>query len=100
VNDDRIFCGDCKELRVWNGDCLSAREGRRLDVGPRYGHADLDLPHRCAFFLAKKGAEDQRSGRERFPWLFAEYEQKQAERNQFNRDLAVRGLERAKAAIS
>lgn len=99
MNDDRIFCTDCREL-AWNGDCLSAKEGRRLDVRQRYGHADIDLPHRCPFFLAKKGAEDQRSGRERFPWLFAEYEAKQAERGQVNREHAQRGIQRAKEALN
>jgi hypothetical protein len=98
VIDDRILCTDCRELRR-NGDCLAARERRRLDVSEYYGHGAIDLPWRCEFFAPKPGAADQRSGRERYPTLYAEYEAAQARRNGFRREAAVRGIERAKAAI-
>jgi len=78
--DDRIRCLDCRELRR-NGDCLAARERRRLDVSEYYGHGATDVPWRCEFFVAKPDAADQRSGAERYPDLYAEYETKQAERN-------------------
>ena len=97
--DDRILCTDCRELRR-NGDCLAARERRRLDVSEYYGHGAIDLPWRCEFFAALPGAEDQRTGAERYPDLYAEYEAKQAERNGFRREAAVRGIQRVKAAIA
>ena len=96
--DDRILCTGCRELRR-NGDCLAARERRRLDVSEYYGPSEIDLPRRCEFFIPKPGAVDQRSGAERYPDLYAEYEAKQAERNGFRREAAVRGIERAKEAL-
>ena len=96
--DDRILCTNCRELRR-NGDCLAARERRRLDVSEYYGPSELDLPRRCEFFAAKPAAVDQRSGAERYPDLYAEYAAKQAELNSFRREAAVRGIQRMKAAI-
>lgn len=75
MNDDRIRCLECRELRR-NGDCLAAREHRRLDVSEYYGPCELDLPRRCEFYAAKAGAEDQRPGRVRYPTLWAEYEKR------------------------
>jgi hypothetical protein len=98
VIDDRILCTDCRELRR-NGDCLAARERRRLDVSEYYGHGDVDLPWRCEFFAAKPGAADQRTGAERYPDLYAEYLEKQAAINGARREAAVRGIGRMKAAI-
>lgn len=98
--DDRILCIDCREYSAWNGGCLSAKEGRRHDVGERYGPAHPDeLLRRCEFFLAKQQAEDQRSGRERFQSLWAVYEASQQDRQRINNGHAQRGLERAKAAL-
>lgn len=98
VIDDRILCTDCREL-ARNGDCLAARERRREDVSKYYGPADVDLPRRCEHFLPRRDAEDQRSGRERFQVLWLEYEARLAGRRSFERDAALRGLARAKAAI-
>jgi hypothetical protein len=98
VIDDRILCTDCSELRR-NGDCLAARERRRLDVSEYYGPSEIDLPRRCEFFAAKPGAADQRGGAERYPDLYAEYVAKQAAINGARREAAVRGIGRMKAAI-
>ena len=97
--DDRITCLECREL-ARNGDCLAARERRREDVGERYGPADVDLPRRCEHFLPREGHLDERSGRERFPALAAEYDRWLAARRAANREAAQRGIERARAAIA
>jgi len=72
VIDDRILCTDCRELAP-NGNCRAAMRRERRDVRRDYGQAELDLPHRCEFFRAKPDAEDQRSGRERYPTMYADY---------------------------
>ena len=99
MTDDRILCTSCRELGR-NGDCLAARERRREDVGPRYGPADVDLPRRCEHFLPQRDAADQRSGRERFPDLARDYDALIEARRGFHHDAAMRGIERAKAAIN
>ena len=95
----RVITVDGMQNAALPGDCLAAIERRRLDVHSQYGPADVDLPRRCEFFLPLRDADDQRTGRERYPTLWAEYEAKQDRLNGFRRDAAQRGLERAKAAI-
>lgn len=112
--DDRILCTDCCELvqrrtdvvtlegdpaKARRGDCLAAVERRRLDVHGRYGPADVDLPRRREFFAPLAGANDRRTGRERYPILWAEYEKRIDERTRVTRGAAQRGIERAKVAI-
>lgn len=114
-DDDRVYCTDCRayaartqEVRLDDGmpytakrgDCLQAATGRRLDVWRHYGPADVDLPRRCAHFLPFRDAVDQRTGRERFPVLYAEYEAAIAAKSGDRRAAAQRGIERAKSALA
>lgn len=97
--DNRITCTHCREL-ARNGACLAAREQRRLDVSKYYGPSQPYLPWRCEFFAPKPDAEDQRSGAERYPEMFAAYRTKLAEREEYFRHAATYGLGLAKAALA
>lgn len=77
TDDDRISCFDCSDL----GRCKA----------PFRAHPDL--PRRCEFFAPKRGVSDQRIGRERFPTLWAEYQESRAA-------TARAGIAKAKAAAA
>jgi hypothetical protein len=49
--DDRITCGEC--LRLVKGRCGAAKLGLMADTQPDYSPGDVDIPHRCAYFVAK-----------------------------------------------
>jgi hypothetical protein len=49
--DDRVTCGEC--LRLVKGRCGAAKLGLMPDTQPDYSPGDVDIPHRCAYFVAK-----------------------------------------------
>src|SRR5690349_10857415 len=98
IADDRTLCAACRELAS-SGRCRAAARRERIDVAEDYAPAEVDLPRRCVFYASLEHAEVQRSGRERFPVLAAEYDAWCVERTRVRRETAQRGVERAKAAL-
>lgn len=95
--DDRVLCSDCVS-RVADR-CKVARESVLLGVWSDFPYW-RDDPRRCVLFEARAGAVDQRSGRDRYPTMWAEYETTQAERTRVRRETNQRGIARAKAAVA
>lgn len=96
MSDDRISCSDCA-YRV-NDRCKVARESTLIGVWSDFPYWRED-PRRCVLFEAKAGAEDRRSGRERYPTMWAEYQATQAQRTRVRSETNQRGVARAKAAL-
>jgi hypothetical protein len=71
--DDRVSCEACC---LYNPPfCSAARHGDRLDVQRNYGPAVVDTPpRRCPHYRPHRANPDQRTGRERWPRMYAEYE--------------------------
>lgn len=97
MNDDRIVCADCKSFR--RGRCTVADQHKLVGVWG-FIAALVEIPTRCIFFAPLAGADDPRSGAERFPWLVENYQSVSKERRRVFYAHAQRGLERAKAALS
>lgn len=64
--DDRRYCFQCNNLTS-SGLCLAAYQGKI--IASRNYHPCDHIPRRCEEYIPKWNEVDQRTGRERWPWL-------------------------------
>lgn len=66
IEDDRRCCTQCNNLTS-SGLCVAARRGEIM--ANRSYHPCEHIPRRCESYLPKGDEIDQRTGKERWPWL-------------------------------
>lgn len=64
--DDRRYCFQCNNLTS-SGLCIAAYQGKI--IASRNYHPCDHIPRRCEEYIPKWNEVDQRTGRERWPWL-------------------------------
>lgn len=74
MDDWRVKCTDCAGYVAGSGKCRPALRGERLDVSTEYSPV-LEPPRNCEHFTPRPDNPDRRNGRERFPWLWAQYQE-------------------------
>lgn len=74
-DDDRITCASCARTTEDRRGTLYCTAWQEVDGNgvKRHPPTIRDLPRRCFFFKAQRGAPDQRKGIERWPCTEAEY---------------------------
>jgi|SRR5580704_3234235 hypothetical protein len=71
--DDRRHCFQCNNLTS-SGLCLAAYQGKI--IASRNYHPYDHIPRRCEGYIPKCNEIDQRTGKERWPWLTHRHRQK------------------------